>query len=201
MYPAVKPVIIAIGGGSASGKTRLAELISGGKIPVISQDWFYLDAVDGPNNDWDAPASFDLPAMISALKGLKNGVGQWLPEHDYANYKQIPKAKYIDPAPVMIFEGFLALHFKELLEYFDMKLFVDCDLDVALSRRIIRDVYSRNFDVTTIVKRYNTYVKPNYHKYVEPTRLKADLIICNGGDADLENNKGVLMIANYIANC
>ena len=39
------------------------------------------------------------------------------------------------PAKVIMFEGILSLYTKELLDLFDMRLFVDCDSDERLARR------------------------------------------------------------------
>ena len=41
----------------------------------------------------------------------------------------------IYPADVVLFEGILVFYFKELLDMFHMKLFVDTDPDTRLSRR------------------------------------------------------------------
>ena len=45
----------------------------------------------------------------------------------------------IYPADVVLFEGILVFYFKELLDMFHMKLFVDTDPDTRLSRRGIQN--------------------------------------------------------------
>lgn len=41
----------------------------------------------------------------------------------------------VSSADVILFEGILVFYFKELLEMFDLKLFVDMDADMRLARR------------------------------------------------------------------
>ena len=39
------------------------------------------------------------------------------------------------PADVILFEGILVFYFKEILDMFDLKLFVDMDADMRLAER------------------------------------------------------------------
>jgi len=39
------------------------------------------------------------------------------------------------PADVILFEGILVFYFKEILDMFDLKLFVDMDADMRLAQR------------------------------------------------------------------
>ena len=48
---------------------------------------------------------------------------------------------------MLIFEGILAFHGKEVLELLDMKVFVDTDPDIRLSRRLSRDISQRGRDM------------------------------------------------------
>ena len=48
---------------------------------------------------------------------------------------------------MLIFEGILAFHDKEVLELLDMKVFVDTDPDIRLSRRLARDISQRGRDM------------------------------------------------------
>jgi len=50
-------------------------------------------------------------------------------------------------ANVLIFEGILAFHNREVLDLLDMKVFVDTDSDVRLSRRLSRDISQRGRDI------------------------------------------------------
>ena len=42
----------------------------------------------------------------------------------------------------------------------DLKVFVDTDSDIRLARRLKRDISDRGRDLTSVLKQYNTFVKP-----------------------------------------
>ena len=68
--------------------------------------------------------------------------------------------------PVFIFEGILSMYDESIRDLFDIKIFVNCDQDVCLARRIIRDIKERGRDVNEVLKRYNKFVKNDFEKYV-----------------------------------
>lgn len=197
------PIFIGIAGGSASGKTSIAKRISDNmnrKVPIISMDWFYRplkDKSQGPTHNWDDPNSFNVELIVSTIQGWKDGAGQWTPRHDYANYEQIDNVEFIEPTPVMIFEGLYAFHHPKLSELMDFKVFVDCDVDSALGRRLRRDVVERGYSVEEILDRYLQQVKPAFDQWILPLRKKADVIIYNGEKA-LGNLKVLDMLVVYI---
>ena len=42
----------------------------------------------------------------------------------------------------------------------DLKVFVDTDSDIRLARRLRRDISDRGRDLCSVLKQYNTFVKP-----------------------------------------
>ena len=54
--------------------------------------------------------------------------------HVFCNRNYRPTRKVL-PADVVLFEGILVFYFKEILDMFDLKLFVDIDADMRLARR------------------------------------------------------------------
>ena len=42
------------------------------------------------------------------------------------------------------------------------KIFVHCDDDLRLARRLLRDVHERGRDPAGILEQYNRFVKPSY---------------------------------------
>ncbi len=48
---------------------------------------------------------------------------------------------------IQIFEGILAFHDKDILDMLDMKVFVDTDSDIRLTRRLTRDISQRGRDL------------------------------------------------------
>ena len=71
---------------------------------------------------------------------------------------------------MLILEGIFALHDQRVLDMLDLKIFADAEPDLCLSRRLLRDVRERGRDIEGCIKQWFSFVKPNYHKYVEPQR-------------------------------
>ena len=69
---------------------------------------------------------------------------------------------------IFIFEGILSLYEEKIRDLFDVKIFVHCDQDICLARRILRDIKERGRDVNEVLKRYNRFVKVDFEKYVQP---------------------------------
>lgn len=65
--------------------------------------------------------------------------------------ERMSEKKYIYGASVIIVEGIMALQSAELRELYDLKVFVNCDSDLMLARRIKRDVKERGRDVEGIL--------------------------------------------------
>ena len=74
-------------------------------------------------------------------------------------------------ANVLIFEGILAFHDKEVLDLLDMKVFVDTDPDIRLSRRLKRDITIRGRDMKGVLEQYNRHVKPAFDYYIAPSMV------------------------------
>lgn len=197
----IKPYFIGITGGSASGKTTIAKAISaqvGFAVPIISQDWYYRQLPDpaaGPTHNWDDPDAFDREALAAALDVWRSGGGVWTPRHDYSTYTRMDNAEYVEPARVMILEGIFAFDHADAL---DLCIFVECDPDIALARRIRRDVKTRGYDIDLVLDRYNTYVKPAFERWIEPAKKRADIILFNSGAVGVETHRGVDLIATFV---
>lgn len=70
-------------------------------------------------------------------------------------------------------------------DLFDLKIFIHCDLDIALGRRILRDIAERGRDVNEVLNRYNKFVKPDFKQFVKPQMKLVDLIIPGGASNDI----------------
>lgn len=57
------------------------------------------------------------------------------------------------------------------------KIFINCDDDVRLCRRIKRDVEERGRNIEGILLQYHKFVKDAYRNFIAPTMRYADLVI------------------------
>ncbi|KAL0954478.1 hypothetical protein HGRIS_003447 [Hohenbuehelia grisea] len=181
--------VVAVAGGSASGKTHVARQIvrSLGSIPtviILSQDSFYrrkspeeVELAHKNLVDFDHPDAIDMPLFASCLADLKAGKQTNIPVYSFAEHQRLDETKYLYGASVIITEGILALHDPALRQLYDLKVFVQCDSDLMLARRIQRDTKERGRSVDGILDQYLRYVKPAYDNFVRPSASHADIIV------------------------
>jgi len=194
------PFIIGVAGGTASGKTSVCEKIMHKlgdvykrHVAMISQDAFYRDLTDAEKSsaykgefNFDHPDAFDLQLMSSTLQQLRTGHEIKLPVYDFRNHCRQPhETKNVDPADVILVEGILVFYDPVIRELFNMKLFVDCDPDTRLARRVLRDTRDRGRDLQNVLHQYLDLVKPAFEEFCQPTKKYADVIIPRGADNDI----------------
>ena len=191
--------IIGIAGGTGSGKTTVVKRISKALPPhcaaVIPLDSYYNDTSSLTPEErkainFDHPDAFDWRLLTEHIRMLKEGKAVEQPTYSYIESKTV----HVEPKPVIIIEGIMALHYKKLRDMMDLKIFVDTDDDVRLIRNIRRDVVERGRTVDMVLDRYEKVLKPMHEQFIEPTKKFADLIIPWGGD----NRTGIHILKTYI---
>ncbi|KTF72275.1 hypothetical protein cypCar_00041903 [Cyprinus carpio] len=184
--------VIGLCGGSASGKTTVAnKIIEALDVPwvvLLSMDSFYKvlspeEQALAAHNDYnfDHPGAFDFELLVTTLQKLKQGKSVKIPVYDFTTHGRQKNWKNVYGASVIIFEGILSFADKELLQLMDMKIFVDTDSDIRLVRRLRRDITERGRDIEGVIKQYNKFVKPAFEQYIEPTMRLADIVVPRGG--------------------
>ncbi|KAG9282559.1 uridine-cytidine kinase-like 1 isoform X1 [Astyanax mexicanus] len=185
--------VIGLCGGSASGKTTVAnKIIEALDVPwvvLLSMDSFYKvlskeeqELASKNEYNFDHPDAFDFELLVTILRKLKKGKSIKVPVYDFTSHSRRKEWKTVYGANVVIFEGILAFANKELLKLLDMKVFVDTDSDIRLVRRLKRDISERGRDIAGVIKQYNKYVKPAFEQYIEPTVQVADIVVPRGGE-------------------
>lgn len=182
-------VIIGVAGGSASGKTTVANRLKqefSNSVELISHDSYYKAHDDMPFEErcklnYDHPTAFDTERLIHDVLELKAGHSIQQPVYDYTIHNRSKDTVTVNPAKVIIIEGFLIFENPELRDLMDIKIFVDTDADERIIRRIVRDVEERGRSLQSVIEQYCTTVKPMHEQFVEPTKKYADVIIPRGG--------------------
>ena len=105
--------------------------------------------------------------------------------YDFSNHTRKKKYLTITPKPIVIVEGVLIFHFKELANLFSLKIFLDIDPDIRFIRRLKRDVKERKRQVKDICKQYLNFVKPMHELFVEKTKYNSDIVLKNQYDYNL----------------
>lgn len=201
----VEPFVIGICGGSASGKTTVAQkIIESLDVPwvtLLAMDCFYKILTPKQHDqslrneyNFDHPDAFDIDLMIDVLRKLKEGRKVEVPVYNFVTHSREIHTKTMYGANVIIFEGILVFHSPEILKMLDMKIFVDTDADIRLARRLKRDIAQRGRDIEGVLKQYSTMVKPSYANYIAPTMAHADIIVPRGG----ENKVAIQLIVQHV---
>ena len=200
----IKPKILAVAGGSASGKSSIVKLLAKefeNDLVVIGHDNYYkahddLAFEDRVGLNYDHPKAFDNDLFYDDLNKLLDGNDIEMPLYDYTIHTRSKQTKKISPKKIILIEGILVLYDKKIREITDTKVFVDADSDVRLKRRILRDTKERGRSIESCLTQYIEQVKPMHEKYVEPSKKYADIIIPRGA----KNTKGIEILSKHIEN-
>lgn len=183
--------IIGIAGGTASGKTTVAKRLKKlaephGTVSMLRLDDYYKDLSYLPFEErrkvnFDHPDSYDFDLLISDIKKLMNGQAIEKPTYDFVQSVRAKETEHVEPGDVIIVEGILIFTCQELLDLFDMKIYVDTPDDIRFIRRLKRDINERGRTIESVVNQYLTTVRPMHLTFVEPSKRKADIIVPEGG--------------------
>ena len=195
--------IIGIAGGTGSGKTtvvkKIVEALPPHFVAVVPLDSYYNDTSHMTEEqrraiNFDHPDAFDWQLLVKHVELLRNGVAVEQPTYSYVKCNREKETVHVEPKPVIIIEGIMALLNKQLRDMMDLKIFVDTDSDERLIRNIQRDCVERGRTVEMVIDRYHKVLKPMHEQFIEPTKKFADLIIPLGG----ENKTGIHILKKYI---
>lgn len=186
-------VVIGVSGGSASGKTTVANRLKEvchDSVELLSHDFYYIPHDDLTMEErakvnYDHPNAFDTERLVEDIRSLKQGKAIERPVYSYTKHTRLDETVTVNPAKVIIVEGFLIFENSDLRDLLDIKVFVDADADERLIRRIIRDVNERGRSLESVIMQYTNTVKPMHEQFVEPYKKYADLIIPRGGLNDV----------------
>ncbi len=186
----LETLVIAIAGGTGSGKTTLAKNIQEafpGQSVLLSQDSYYKDLShltlkEREEINFDHPDSLDFDLLVQHLEELKQGRSVEKPVYNFHLSTRESYTETVTSSKIIIVEGILLFAIPKICKNCDLKLFVDADDDVRLLRRIDRDIHERSRSFESISNQYLTTVKPMHEVFVAPSKKEADIIIPRGGE-------------------
>ena len=195
-----KKIMIGITGESASGKSTMcktiANVIEGFDMPVtiLTTDNYFndisnliekygsFDALRDNGYDLDAPENFQLDVLKEDLEAISHGENIHTPVYLLNGTGiSIPKSRLIESNKVIVVEG-MASMYKDIKDVFDIKVYVESDLDVRKERFLKRAYTERNQDLENAKKHWE-YILVAGEKYVKPARNEADIIL--NGEVDI----------------
>ena len=186
-------VIVAIAGGTGSGKTTLAKKIINSyqniKINYLSLDSYYKDFsqmsfTDRSKINFDHPDSIDFDLFYQQINEYLTGSDIKTPTYSYKRHKRLKKKGNLRQGDLLIVDGILILLKKSIRDFFDLSIFLKVNSSESLKRRIRRDINERGRSKIEISDRFYNMIKPMHKKYVKPSENFADVVL--GEDYDYE---------------
>lgn len=188
-----KHILVAITGASASGKSTICSHINkmttqlNMPVSIMSSDNYFNDISDlikiygdfdslrDSGYDVDSPKSFQMKVLKKDLEALAAGNNIKMP-HYLLNGTgvSVPNAIPVNSNKIIIVEGMATLY-DEVKDLFDVRIFVDVDEKIQEKWFLDRAI-TRNQDRENAIK-HLAYARNAYHKYIEPSRADADIII------------------------
>jgi uridine kinase len=170
-------VVLGIAGGSGSGKSWLAKAVAeafAGRSTVICHDWYYKNHGKMAEDDrrklnFDHPESLESSLMYRQLARLIAGEAVEAPIYEYATHSRLKETRRVEPKELLILDGILILHEKELRDLMTLSVFIDAPDDIRLMRRVRRDCKERNVDLEETLRLYEDFVRPMHHRFVVPS--------------------------------
>lgn len=210
-----KRIMIGITGESASGKSTICkaihDMIQSFNLPVtiLTTDNYFndiselikkygsFDALRDNGYDIDSPESFQLDILKDDLKSLSAGCNIFAPEYlPNGTGISVPKSKLVQSNKVVIVEG-IATMFESIKDIFDIKFYVETDLETRKERFLKRAYTERNQDLENAQKHWD-YILGAGKKYVQPAKEFADIVL--NGDTDIDYFRQLLGYLHTITN-
>jgi uridine kinase len=180
-----KPIVVAIAGGSGSGKTWLTHKLHeclGPLCTPLSLDSFYRDrsrvsAANRARINFDHPRAVDWLTMEKTLCALAAGRAVTIPVYDFKTHSRLKTVERLSPRPVILVEGLWPLRRRAIQRLVSLSIFLDCPAKVRLRRRMARDLASRGRTSASVRRQFRDCVEPMHLKYVAPQAKRANLVL------------------------
>jgi uridine kinase len=179
-----KVFVVGLAGPSGSGKStvakRVAALLNG---HVMSMETYavavnHLSLDDRAKQDYDRPEATDVMLIESHIRKYAGGHAIEAPIYDFAQHLRVrERSLHVEPGPVLIVEGILALHFAELRPHYDLSIYLEALDEICFHRRRVRDITERQRTLEFIRWQYENAVLPAARRYLLPSKRYADLVI------------------------
>ena len=184
--------VVALAGGSGSGKSSVAEALylrHPDTFSILHLDDYFKAEKDTPrlgnHTNWEHPDGVLFEKILHDLRLLKSGNPAKVltkselfnPEYDSKLDNRIEYT--IESKPIIIFEGYLSLWDTSVRAISDLKVYLDMPIRESLKRRSSNKwILSQEY--------YSEVLYPMHENFVETTRKFADLIIDVGKNSKEE---------------
>lgn len=162
--------VLAVAGGTASGKSTLAEALARHHpetVGLVHLDDHYVPSHDPLRGvrtrnslgaeilDWNHPGSIDEGAVAAALDAATRG----------------------GTLRLVVVEGLFALTLPSVVSRASWRVYVDTPDDIRLARKILRKIEVQRQDPGLSLRNYLLSGRERHAEYVAPSRDRADLVL------------------------
>lgn len=173
-----KPYVAGISGGTASGKSTLARWLEE-ELGDLRVKVFHMDGYFKPDGV--------RPKAAAPVTG-KVYYDDNCPETIYGDKLKADLAQALaGDFDLILVEGLFALWYDWLYEQLDLKIFIDCQADERIVRRLRRNMAERGLSFEEVAGVYLDMVRYRHQQYIEPTKWRADLILNGSSPSALAN--------------
>jgi len=180
--PRRRPVMLAIAGDSAAGKTTLTRGLVEALGPercvsMCTDDYHRYDRAERTELPFTAlhPDCNYLEIMEQHLQLLATGAPILKPVYDHAT-GELVRPELVEPAPVVIVEGLFPLHSKLARACFDVTVYLDPPEEIRRDWKIARDTGKRGYDTEQVLAELERREEESA-AYVRPQRSNADVVV------------------------
>ncbi len=190
--------LIAVTGGTGSGKTTLARALRdrlGDRAALLTEDNYYRprnqhtpDVTGWAHADvekvinFDDPGSKEMDLLSAHLVALRAMQPIEQPVYDFATHERVAgRVNRIDPRPFVIVEGLHVLSDAAFARLFNLTVFVDTADDLRIIRRIRRDWIERKREPERVIDQYLRFVRAAHQRFTEPAKYICDVVVADEG--------------------
>ena len=230
-----KIIIVGLCGGQGGGKTKLSKILSK-NIPrsaIIEERSYFkvmkskrklsyeieplFEEIGGYSKerklllvDLSNPDCYDYEKLYQNLKSLKEGnpISVRKFNEDAGQYTGEEASIKPNEISLVILEGYFIFRDKKVKDLIDLKIYVEIDDDIRLSRLLLNENKFLNnspFAIKNFFMIYKNYIKTSYEQYIEPTKHEAKINLPNYTvrddeviDGDETFNSLILMLKSIV---
>lgn len=189
-----RPIMIAVGGDSGSGKGTLCRGL--GRIfgaermtTICLDDYHALDREQRKLVGLTAldPRANNFAAMEEDLSAIREGRAIYKPVYDHAS-GTFRESQHLEAREIVIVYGLFPLYTRALRSLFDVTVWLDPERELKAEWKLQRDTRSRGYDEAA-VRADMAARQSDLERYIEPQIKHADLTVTFYRSSDLANDR------------
>jgi|SRR4051812_41863324 uridine kinase len=183
--PSKRPLLVAIVGGSGSGKSWFADKLAAALAPNaarLSLDDFYRDrshlsVARRETLNFDHPRAIDWVLVKKVLREIRRGRPVQFPCYDFPTHCRASRTQFLKAKPIILMDGLWLLRQSSIRSLFGFSIFLVCERKIRFQRRLERDLQLRGRTEASIRKQFHETVEPMYARYVAPQARFAEVLL------------------------